>query len=837
MMFSSASPSLPPGLPRNWPRSSDADIEACPTRHVDINALQTFSFCPNLVKTSKYELSNFCPKFLMEEFNPRVKVANVYFLLISGLQCIPAISNTHGYPTTLIPLLIVVFINAVFQVLEDLTRHRADREANTSVTYRLSHQCTIVDHVYRQTGPKSFGSARTISTRDTQHLPETETEVQPSSFEQVLWSELCVGDIVQVNSHDLIPADMVVLCVKENPQSETSQIDNSGPLSSGICYVETKSLDGETNLKVRNALPATRYMSPDAVTASKLKGQVEMEHPNKLIASFSGVISLSNGFNGDCAKGPINHNNILLRGCVLRNTEYIIGLVLNTGSDTKIMMSNAGMKTKCSSLEYSATAQITRIIYVLALVCFVGASGQTIWNSLRNASDIWYLDWDLKPTSNWFVEFFYLFLLHASFLPVSLYVSMSVARYYQSYFMTQDLDMYHEGTDTPAMVRTMTLNEELGQISHIFSDKTGTLTCNNMDFRKFSCGGFSYGLGITEIGKASWKLQGKDIPHSVLEGEAKSQERTVPHVSFYDPAYEELMFDPSASPGGPLPEVRSQQRRHQRKNCLDFFRALAICHDVIIENIHGQLKLSASNPDDEALVCAAGYFGYSFVGREHKFIVLKTGLANSGLNSHHAAETFGNGYNLDNSRSSYAASPVDVVNVNTALHSEDIDDGRLSRDNAFVNDSSTEERVELLETIEFTSKRKRMSVIIRDGEHIRLLTKGADTVIIPRITEEATQTVDKLETTMQHLTAFADEGLRCLLVCTASIPVSVFEDWESRYRAAKADFAEIEKRKRGEVNLIESLEDEIEQNMGWYLTSQTLYITNYFDRTPGSYRH
>jgi P-type E1-E2 ATPase len=84
--------------------------------------------------------------------------------------------------------------------------------------------------------------------------------------------------------------------------------------------------------------------------------------------------------------------------------------------------------------------------------------------------------------------------------------------------MSQDLDMYYAPLDAPAVVRTMTLNEELGQISHLFSDKTGTLTCNVMNFRKMSINGVSYGEGITEIGKAAWKLLGKDIPETVLEG-------------------------------------------------------------------------------------------------------------------------------------------------------------------------------------------------------------------------------------------------------------------------------------------------------------------------------
>ncbi len=199
----------PSGVPNNWPKSTERDLEDRPTRHIKINKDQDFSYCNNVVKTSKYEISNFLPKFLMEEFNPKVKVANCYFLLISALQCIPIISNTSGYPTTLIPLSVVVFINAIFQIREDIQRHKADHEANMSTTLRLN----------RDTG----------------------------TFDRVNWSELNVGDAVKIHSRELIPADLLILAVHEK--------DHQRP--TGLCFVETKSLDGETNLKIRSAIPST----------------------------------------------------------------------------------------------------------------------------------------------------------------------------------------------------------------------------------------------------------------------------------------------------------------------------------------------------------------------------------------------------------------------------------------------------------------------------------------------------------------------------------------------------------------------------------------------------
>lgn len=455
-----------------------------------------------------------------------------------------------------------------------------------------------------------------------------------------------------------------------------------------------------------------------------------MEHPNKLIDSFSGVFLLDGEI-----KEPILPTNLLLRGCVLRNTEFIIGLVVNTGHDTKIMMSSTSTKSKSSNLEVQASTQIKNIILMLVFLCFWGATGMAIWNDYVGVSDLWYLHWQPSRVGYWFVKFFYFFLLHASYIPVSLYVSMAAARFLQARFINSDLDMYYEPTDTPALTRTMTLNEELGQISHIFSDKTGTLTCNVMDFRKASINGVCYGVGITEIGKASWKLQGKEIPQEVLDGEIMAKQRSVPHVSFYDPMYEK-----HKAAGGVQNDKINQ-----------FFKILSVCHDVIPERVDGKVKLSASNPDDEALVCAAAYFGFEFCDRRDRMVVV-----------------------LDKA-------------------------------------SGKSQELELLDSIEFSSKRKRMSVIVRDVDGvIRLFIKGADTVMFERFQAGQDELLSKTDNDMR---VFAIEGLRCLLMGYAEISEEKYAAWNKQYKTALSDLDEIERVKKGEPNNIERLQDEIERNV------------------------
>ena len=555
-MSSDASVKRPSGLPKNWPNPTAEDLAAFPRRLVSLGSDQTYDFCTNFIKTSKYEYYNFVPKFLMESFNFSTKLANCYFLMIAALQTIPAISNTDGKPTTLIPLVIVLTFDAIFAAMEDLVRHKADAEANASVTKKLNKTT--------------------------------------KQFENVYWSKVEIGDFLLINTRENIPADCIVLSVHEK-----------NPVPQGICYVETKSLDGETNLKLKQALPGTLANVRTIDDLMTLKGNVTMEHPNKVIHSFTGAIEI----NG--TSEVVSENNLLLRGCVLRNTEWVFALVVNTGTDTKIMMSATSTPSKSSFLETQATKEVMNVVILLIVLSFIGATGMTIWNSQNETEEAPYLLWDVSAAQNWFIQFFYVMLLHATFCPVSLYVSLTFARFGQSYFMQNDLEMYYEKTDTPMKVRTATLNEELGQISHIFSDKTGTLTCNIMDFRKASINGISYGVGITEIGKASWKLQGKEISQEILDGEAMAAERAVPHVSFYCPRHDKIL-------------EQNPQYIHEKPAFDAFFKVISLCHDVIPENVDGAIKLSASNPDDEALVAAAAFFKFQFKDKKEKNAIITT---------------------------------------------------------------------------------------------------------------------------------------------------------------------------------------------------------------------
>ncbi|OQR97796.1 phospholipid-transporting ATPase [Achlya hypogyna] len=686
------------------PTTTDA---AGDVRHVHLNDSDAnkalYASCTNVVVTSKYTIVSFLPKFLFESF---CKVANLFFLVVSILQTIPSISNTYGVPTNAPTLFFVICIDAVFAIMEDRRRHASDNAAN-SATCHVVFDNTIVDR---------------------------------------LWSQVQVGDVLQIKNREVIPADVLILSVAEpDPQ-----------VPSGICYVETKSLDGETNLKLRQALPATMGAMRDAQDIDKMKGTVSCETPNPFINKFAGNIDVwvaGQSFPTE----PLSIKNVLLRGCTLRNTDWVYGLVLNTGSDTKIMQSASAPPNKWSDVMLTLNKMIGILCVGLLVLCAIAATVFVTWQN-EIAKEAWYLHGSepvgktvLVTTGDsikaWFTMCFYYFLLLYQVIPISLYVSLTTVKFLQSSFMAWDIEMYHAETDTPAIVRTMALNEELGQISYIFSDKTGTLTCNVMDFRKCSINGVSYGSGLTEIGRAALKRAGKPIPP---EPKMEPGVKQIPYVNFVDPQLQEAM----QGKHGALQEERTHR----------FFEHLAVCHTVIPEMLdNGEVRLSASSPDEQALVAGAQFMGWV----------------------------------------SFLPAPV------LMSHRYKFESRAVGK--AILDVGGEKKTYEVLEVLEFNSTRKRMSVVTRlpSGE-LYLYTKGADMMIYARLSE-ASKPLESV--TSQHMETYADDGLRTLAIAMKKLDEAYFADWSHKFRAVSGSIAELEKRKNNEPNAIDELMEEMESNL------------------------
>ena len=155
-----------------------------------------------------------------------------------------------------------------------------------------------------------------------------------------------------------------------------------------VCYVETKSLDGETNLKQRRAVKeargrvAPRDAAGGAFDCGGLAGAVvEMEHPNDVIAKFEGTIAFAAAGGSPPEKAAVNLDFVYMRGTTVRSVDWVLGVAVNTGPDTKIMKSNKDPPMKESSLILAINRVLKYIIGLLTMICLTGGLCSYLWMS------------------------------------------------------------------------------------------------------------------------------------------------------------------------------------------------------------------------------------------------------------------------------------------------------------------------------------------------------------------------------------------------------------------------------------------------------------------------
>uniref|UniRef100_A0A8D0AS42 Phospholipid-transporting ATPase n=1 Tax=Sander lucioperca TaxID=283035 RepID=A0A8D0AS42_SANLU len=315
------------------------------------------------------------------------------------------------------------------------------------------------------------------------------------------------------------------------------------------------------------------------LTSIALSGEVRCEPPNNRLDKFKGTLTL------DGQTYSLDNDKVLLRGCTLRNTEWCFGLVIFGGPDTKLMQNSGKTTFKRTSIDHLMNVLVLCIFGFLASMCTVLAIGNGIWEVREGSVFTAFLP--REPGANAalssFLSFWSYIIILNTLVPISLYVSVEIIRLGNSFFIDWDRKMYYPKNDTPAQARTTTLNEELGQIKYIFSDKTGTLTQNIMTFNRCSINGKAYGERRRLIHNSRVDFSWNQLAD--------------PKFTFHDHSLLETVREGN-------PEAQA------------FFRLLALCHTVMPEEKkEGELYYQAQSPDEGALVTAARNFGFVFRSR------------------------------------------------------------------------------------------------------------------------------------------------------------------------------------------------------------------------------
>ncbi|KII85635.1 hypothetical protein PLICRDRAFT_115926 [Plicaturopsis crispa FD-325 SS-3] len=536
-----------------------------------------------------------------------------------------------------------------------------------------------------------------------------------SRWERTLWKKLEVGDIVLLRDNEQVPADVVVLSTSD-PE--------------GMCYLETKNLDGETNLKPRKCCKATaKIQSEEDIERSSFV--LDSEPPHQNLYTYHGVLRYEDPATGVQKQESIGINELLLRGCAVRNTSWIIGLVVFTGADTKIMLNGGETPSKRSKIEKETNFNVIVNFIILLLMCSIAAVFSGLFDDQTGTSAKFYeagADPTSSPIVNALVTLASCLIAFQNIVPISLYISIEIVKTIQAYFISQDVDMYYEALDTPCAPKTWNISDDLGQIEYVFSDKTGTLTQNIMEFQKCSIHGVAYGEGVTEAQRGAATREGRADSMNPAELNRKLAQLKQDMLTTMERAFKnrymqtEKLTLVSPKIADDLTDHSSEQRAH----LIAFFRALALCHSVIADRPEPKtepwrLEYKAESPDEAALVAAARDVGFPFLGK--------------------------------------------------------------SKDGLEIEVMGQKERYTLLRLLEFNSTRKRMSAIVRNPEgKLILYCKGADSVIYERLARDHDPYIK--EQTQKNMESFANNGLRTLCIAYRNLSEEEYLSWSRVYDAA-----------------------------------------------------
>ncbi|EFC37321.1 MgtA domain/ATPase domain-containing protein [Naegleria gruberi] len=390
-------------------------------------------FPKNSVTTTKYSILTFIPKNLFEQFR---KAINVYLLLTVIAVLIPDLSPMFP-PAAVLPITIIVLVQMAKDGFEDFQRYRQDRKAN-------NEKCRVIRDGILQ-------------------------EIQVKNIE--------IGDVVSIKKDEVFPADL--LCIHSSREDE-------------LCYIETANLDGETNLKSRRPIKGSSKVFHHDVAENnigdfaQLKGKVQVEMANNNLDVFEGMLKMQTQVMGYgeliSINEPLTMENLLLRGCTLRNTQHIFGIAIYLGKHTKIFMNTKENKVKRNELWVTLNKILVFLVLFQQVLCAIVAGLQGNFHDTFESGAFYLAPLDDSPASfvsvmsTWVTTF----ILLNYIVNETIIIGFEAVKTFQSWDIQSDAEMRFG--DIKTQVRTANLNQALSSLDFIFSDKTGTLTQNEMKY-------------------------------------------------------------------------------------------------------------------------------------------------------------------------------------------------------------------------------------------------------------------------------------------------------------------------------------------------------------------
>ncbi|CAH8613532.1 unnamed protein product [Heterobilharzia americana] len=376
---------------------------------------KTQKFPSNRINNQKYNVISFIPVVLFEQFSVFL---NLVFLVIACSQFIPELGVGHLY-TYWGPLGFVIAVTMIREAVDDIGRWIRDRDVNMAMYGKYVRNKEI----------------------------------------SVMSSDIKVGDLIHLEKNQRVPADMILMWTSDR---------------NGSCFIRTDQLDGETDWKLRYAIPTTQaYINRSDHPSSlwNMEAQVYAEAPRQNIHNFEGTfvrtdVSSPSPTDPESSEVSLNIDHTLWSNTVLA-TGSAIGLVIYTGSETRAVMNSSRVRTKRGKIDQEIN-NITKLLFcILVLLALVMVA-------LKGFSGSWYKYW-------W--RFIVLF---SYIIPLALRVNMDLAKIVYSFMIMRDRALPN------CLVRNTNIPEELGRICYLMSDKTGTLTQNEMVFKKLHLGSVAF---------------------------------------------------------------------------------------------------------------------------------------------------------------------------------------------------------------------------------------------------------------------------------------------------------------------------------------------------------